>query len=330
LTFSTAEADYADFSKRPMRNSLLGLIWAGSILWWSPIPVRAVTSPPESTPLLTPAPADDATGGSMHVQSDAVKAFRKTALSAEFPSNELTLHGWVYKPAGEGPFPAIVWSHGAEKIVSARPEFGLFCTKHGYVVFIPVRHGHSPSPGQYFGDILQDYIASGADRASIQKKTVALEEEYNEDVVAALIWLKKQTYVNANAIAITGVAYGGLQSLLTAEKGLDLRACIAFAPGAISWSNGEIRQRSIEAVQRTKVPVFLLQAENDYSLGPSDVLGPIIREKGGANRAKVYPPFGTTHAEGQIGFACWEEGIRIWGDDFLEFLKAAGMPGNSQ
>jgi dienelactone hydrolase len=304
------------------------LIWAGSILGRSLVLTAATASPAESTP----APADDAASDSIresaHVQSDAVKAFRKTAQSVGFSSNGLMLRGWVYKPPGNGPFPAIVWNHGAEKTPSARPELGLFCTQHGYAFFVPVRHGHNPSPGEYFGDTLQDYIASGEDRAAIQKKIVALAEESNEDVVAALSWLKQQSYINPTAVVVGGVAYGALQSLLAAERGLDLRACIAFSPAAMSWGNREIRQRAIEVVQRCKAPIFLLQAENDYSLGPSDVLGPIIREKGGSNQAKVYPPFGTTHAEAEMGFACWEEGIRIWGSDFLDFMKAAGMGGS--
>jgi hypothetical protein len=54
----------------------------------------------------------------------------------------------------------------------------------------------------------------------------------------------------------------------------------------------------------------------------------MIREKGGANQARVYTAFGNTHAEGAIGFACWEEGIMIWGSDVLDFLKAAGMGGS--
>jgi carboxymethylenebutenolidase len=310
-----------------MRHSLLGLIWAGSIFGWYLVLIPATASPAESTP----APADDAASDSIHEsahpQSDAVKAFRKTAQSIGFPSNGLTLRGWLYKPVGNGPFPAIVWNHGAEKTPSARPELGLFCTQHGYTFFVPVRHGHSPSPGDYFGDTIEDYIASGEDRTAIQKKVVALAQESNEDVVAALTWLKKQSYVIPDEIGVAGAAYGGLQSLLAAERALDLRACIAFSPAAMSWGNREIRQRTIEAVQRCKAPIFLLQAENDYTLGPSEMLGPIIREKGGANQAKVYPPFGTTHAEAEMGFASWEEGIRIWGSDFLDFLKAAGMGG---
>jgi dienelactone hydrolase len=315
-----------------MRHTLLGSIWTGSIFAWSLVGASAVSSPAESVPLSTPAPADQAPADSIHepahVQSETVKAFRKTALAVEFLSNGLTLRGWLYKPKSDGPSPAIVWNHGAEKYPSARPELGLFCTQHGYAFFVPVRQGHNPSPGVYFGDKVQDYISSGEDRVSIQKKVVALADESNEDVVAALNWLKKQTYIRPDEIAVGGVGYGGLQALLAAEKGLDLRACVSFSPGAMSWGNREIRQRTIEAVEHCKVPVFLLQAQNDYTLGPSDVLGPIIREKGGANLAKVYPAFGTTHAEGEFGFACWEEGIKIWGSDFLGFLKAAGMGGS--
>ena len=275
-----------------MRHSLLGLIWVGSVFGWSTSSLARVRSPSESARLLAPAPAGEAASDLIqepaHAQSDAVKAFRKTALSAEFPGNGLTLRGWVYKPAGYGPFPAMVWNHGAEKNPSARPELGLFCTQHGYVLFVPVRHGHNPSPGQYFGDI-QDYIASGADRFSIQKKAVSLEEEYNQDVVAALNWLKKQAYINANAIAVTGVAYGGLQSLLAAERGLDLRACIAFSPGAMSWGSREIRQRTIEAVQATKVPVFLLQAENDYTLDLVTCLARSSAKRAARTKPKFIP-----------------------------------------
>jgi carboxymethylenebutenolidase len=309
-----------------MRRYLLGLVWVGSIFGW----YLFLTSATIASAGTTPAPADDATSDSIHesthVQSDVVKAFRKTALAVTFPSNGLQLRGWVYKPASNGRFPAIVWNHSSEKNPSARPELGLFCTQHGYAFFVPVRHGHNPSPGEYFGNTIQEYIASGEDRAAIQKKVVALAEESNEDVVAALAWLKQQSYVTPNEIGVAGVGYGGLQALLLAERGLDLRACIAFSPAAMSWANREIRQRAMQAVQSCKVPIFLLQAENDYSLGPSDTLGLIIREKGGANQAKVYPAFGTTHAEGEIGFACWEEGVKIWGSDFLDFLKAAGMP----
>src|SRR5258708_29603392 len=258
MPFLLRNAECESRSGKPMRHSLLGLIWAGSVFGWSIVVARAITSAPESTPLSTPAPADDAASDLIHepahTQSDAVKAFRKTALSVGFPSNGLTLRGWVYKPVGDGPFPAMVWNHGAEKNPSARPEFGLFCTQHGYALFVPVRHGHNPSPGEYFGDTIQDYIASGADRLSIQKKAVALEAESNQDVVAALTGLKKQAYINANAIAVTGVAYGGLNALLAAETAVDLRACLALIPPSPSWRDHEITKTNNQAAQPTQRP----------------------------------------------------------------------------
>jgi carboxymethylenebutenolidase len=272
--------------------------------------------------------AEASTAEPPHIQSEAVKAFRKQALSVDYSSDGLTLHGWIYRPVGNGPFPAILWNHGGEKMPGAHSELGMFYTRHGYVLFVPIRHGHGSCPGQYLGDAMSDYAATGADRDSIQKKAVELQELYNQDVVAALAWLKKQSYVKPGAIAISGVSFGGVQTLLTAEKGLDVRAFIPFAPGAAAWSNPELRKLEIRAAQAAKAPLFLLQAQNDFGLGPSEILGPMIRQKGGLNQAKIYPPFGTTRVQGNFGFACWEEGVAVWGNDVAQFLKAVGMGGN--
>jgi polyhydroxybutyrate depolymerase len=260
-----------------------------------------------------------------HQQSAAAIAFRKKAENVTFSNGSLTLRGWIYKPQGDGPFPAIIWNHGSEKEPLRHPELGMFYTQHGYVLFLPIRHGHDGSPGAYISDQLHEFAAHTRDKQAVSRKAVELHEEYNKDVVAAVQWLKKQPYIDPTRIAVSGVSYGGIQTLLTAEKNLGLRAAIPFAPGAMSWANAQLRQREMEAVRHAKVPLFLLQSKTDYTIGPSEVLGPLIREKGGANRAKLYPPFGTTHAEGHAGFACWEQGIAIWGNDVLQFLTAVGM-----
>jgi dienelactone hydrolase len=260
-----------------------------------------------------------------YVQSETVKAFRKTAVTVSFPSDGRRLHGWIYKPPGDGPFPALVWNHGSERRPTAHPELGRFYSSHGFVVFLPVRHGHDPSPGPYIQDAIDAYRDSVQDQALVFRKAVELHDAYNRDVVAALDWLKEQPYVDRERIAVSGCSYGGIQTLITAEKGLGVRAFIPFAPGAMSWANPALRQREIETVKNARAPLFLLQAENDYGTGPSEVLGPLIRAKGGLNRARLYPPFGTTPQEGHGGFACWEGGIAVWGDDVLEFLNAAGL-----
>src|ERR1051326_7728989 len=65
-----------------------------------------------------------------------------------FTSHGLTLAGFLFKPDGPGPFPAVVWNHGSEKNPGGGPQFdavaGIF-VPHGYVVFAPIRRGHEMS-----------------------------------------------------------------------------------------------------------------------------------------------------------------------------------------
>ena len=66
--------------------------------------------------------------------------------------------------------------------------------------------------------------------------------------------------------------------------------------------------------------MFLLQAENDYNLGPSELLGAELTHKGKPNRAKIYPAFGDQNdpRSGHGGFAV--RGSDVWGADVMGFL----------
>lgn len=143
----------------------------------------------------------------------------------------------------------------------------------------------------------------------------------NEDVVAAMNWLKSQPEVDSSRIVMSGCSFGGIQALLTAEKGLGARAFIAFAPAAQSWGNGALDQMLEDAVNRAKAPVFILQAKNDYSIQPAEVLGNIAKAHGG--EAKIYPGFGKTPHEGHWAFATTRDGIAVWGEGLLHFIEAA-------
>jgi carboxymethylenebutenolidase len=237
-----------------------------------------------------------------------------------FPGGDLVLRGYLYKPDGAGPFPAIIWNHGSEKLPGQQPELAGFYTKLGFAFFLPHRHGHGRSPGDYIEDLIKKYAAIEQDRTLFQRYVVRLHEEYNRDVVAAVEWLKGQPFVNQQYLVMSGCSYGGIQTLLTAEKGLGLRAFVPFAPAAKSWANPELRKRLLEATRGAKTPLFLIQAQNDFSLGPSEALGQLIRRKGPPNRAMIYPPYGTTPQEGHWAFATKEGGIAIWGSDVLAFF----------
>jgi carboxymethylenebutenolidase len=238
-----------------------------------------------------------------------------------FPSGDLILRGYLYKPQGAGPFPAIIWNHGSEKLPGQQPELARFYTMHGFVFFLPHRHGQGRSPGDYIQDLIEQYRAIVKNRTLFQKYVVSLHEEYNQDVVAAVEWLKGQPFVDQQYLFMSGCSYGGIQTILTAEKGLGIRAFVPFAPAAMSWANTKLRKRLRKAVLDAEAPLFLIQAQNDYSLGPSLFLGPMIQRKGPPNQAWIYPPYGTTPQEGHWDFATKDGGIAIWGSDVLSFFR---------
>ncbi|HEY6305345.1 MAG TPA: dienelactone hydrolase family protein [Candidatus Angelobacter sp.] len=232
------------------------------------------------------------------------------------PSGKLQLHGFLWKPDGPGPFPAVLWNHGSEKLPGWRPALGAFYTSHNYVLFVPHRRGQGRSPGAY----IEDLIAQ-APPAQRNQRMVELQEAAVEDVAAALTYLKSLSFVDSERIAISGCSYGGIQTLLAGERDLGVKALIPFAPGAISWDrNPELQGRLKQAVDRARAPVFLLQAENDFSLAPSRELSKEAKKKQVDFQAKVYPAFGASHDDGHGGFC--STATDVWGADVLTFLEA--------
>lgn len=259
-----------------------------------------------------------------------------SALTAEvvsFPSGSVTLHGYLYKPTGgSSPYPAIIFNHGSEENPDTREVESLakLYVSQGLVVFAPHRTGHglSADAGPSIIDRTESFAAEGHSSAEMLAEVESLHEEANADVVAAIQWIKTQSFVDSSRLVVSGISYGGIQTVITAansvSKGLGIRCALPFAPGAMSWGPG-FGDWLTSWAQKPTVPMFLIQAENDYSIEPSKVMGPIIESKGAPNRYNIYPPFGTTNAEGHGGFACSEEGTEIWGPDVLTFLKDCGV-----
>jgi dienelactone hydrolase len=240
----------------------------------------------------------------------AQEALPPNAKLVSFPSSVGTLYGFLYLPKGEGPFPAVLWNHGSEKRPGWQPELASFYNSHGFVFFLPHRRGQGRSPGPY---IMDEIHAGGGPTAAVQAQQIA-----NEDVLAAMNWLKTRPEVDKNRIVVSGCSFGGIQTLLTAEKGVGVRAFVAFAPAAQSWGNGALDQMLEYSVEHAKAPLFILQARNDYSTQPTEVLGKIAKAHGG--QAKIYPGFGKTPQEGHWGFATTSAGIAVWGNDVLLFI----------
>jgi len=232
-----------------------------------------------------------------------------------FPSAGQQLHGFLWKPDGSGPFRAIVWNHGSERLPGSQPALANFYTAHSYVFFVPHRRGQGRSPGDY----LQDQIARTPPSERALRVVELLQAEV-DDVIAGLNYLKSLPFVDPSRIAISGCSYGGIQTLLAGERDLGVKALVPFAPGAMSWEQNPLLQDLlIRAVDRAKAPVFLIQAQNDYSLDPSHVLSKEASKKHKDFQSKIYPAFGKSHQDGHWGFC--SSANDVWGADVLAFLE---------
>jgi dipeptidyl aminopeptidase/acylaminoacyl peptidase len=122
-------------------------------------------------------------------------------------------------------------------------------------------------------------------------------------------------------VAVGGCSYGGIETLFSAERGFGFKAAIDWSGDAESWKNQVMRQRLLKAVDRAKIPIFFLQAENDYSTEPTRVFGAAAERAGKPHKAKVFPVWGdaSSHEDGHAGFCV--KGSDSWGHDVLEFLE---------
>jgi dienelactone hydrolase len=239
-----------------------------------------------------------------------------------FPSGELTLHGVLYKPQGAGPFPAVVYNHGSAPGMLSRDAFealGPAFARRGWVFFGPYRRGQglSASAGPYIGDQIAAAERTGGISAGAAAMVRLLETDHLNDQLAALAWLRKQTFVQADRIAVAGNSFGGIETVLGAERG-NYCAAIDSAGGAQSWAEApELRSLMTRAVRNSKTPIFFFQAANDFDLSPSKTLSAALKEAGKSYEVRIYPAYGSSPQEGHtFGYF----GSSIWADDVFRFL----------
>jgi carboxymethylenebutenolidase len=229
-----------------------------------------------------------------------------------FPSGPRTLHGFLYRPDGDGPFPAVIFNHGSEAMPGDRRDEAVFYVPHGFVLFVPHRRGQGRSrdAGEYIGRI--------SDRARVVDELVA----QTDDVIAAVAYVRSLPFVDAARVAVVGCSFGGIVSLFAAERGTGIEAVVNFAGGAMMWaSTPELQVRMKQAARAARVPVLFLQAENDFDTTPSRVLSEEMRSAGKPARVRIFPPNGSTHREGH--HLCYGSPAPAWGEEVLSFLGAS-------
>ena len=244
-----------------------------------------------------------------------------------FPSGDKQLHGLLYKPPGSGPFPAVLFNHGSASGMLNNQAFELIAplfTRRGWAFFAPYRRGQglSADAGQYIGNEISAAKEKGGLQLGAETMVRLLTTEQLQDQLAALAWLRQQPLVRPKQIAAVGNSFGGIESLLGAEQP-GYCAVVDASGGAESWQIApELHTVMLDAGAHARVPVLFFQAQNDYTLEPSYVLYDAMHRAGKPAAIRIYPPYGSSPAEGH-SFS-WR-GALIWAPDVLEFLaKSCG------
>lgn len=245
-------------------------------------------------------------------------------------SGKLHLKAYLWRPAGPGPFPAVLFNHGSGgatadvtagmQITEAAEILAPFFVKHGYAFLYPFRRGQGLSADQapFMQDVLRREEESKGKDAREHLQFVLLTTEQVDDVMAALAFLKSAPQIDPTRIAVVGHSFGGQLTLLAAERDPGVRAAVTFAGAAGAWErSAEVRDILFRAVRTTHAAIMLTHAQNDYSTVPGRALAEELQRLKKPGVLKVYPPVGLTTDNGH---GMLYQNIPAWEDDVFSFL----------
>jgi dienelactone hydrolase len=191
----------------------------------------------------------------------------------------------VVKPAGDGPFAAVVLLHGCGGVdrgpQGPQSRWSRTLRDEGYVVLIP----DSFSTRGHEGGVCTNPSPSRNDVAPRRRV---------EDAFAALAHARALPYVDGRRVALMGHSHGGASALATmwqAPRGAGhFIAAIAFYPSC-GVRYGEWRGPGDSGVYRPRAPLLILTGEKDdwTPAEPCRVLAERSHAAGLPVSIKVYP-----------------------------------------
>jgi len=254
----------------------------------------------------------------------------------EFPRGKLCLKGYLWKPAGTGPFPAVLFNHGSGgadadhtagmPIAQAALTLAPFFIKHGYAFFLSLSPSSGPvrQPSAYMQDVLRREEQTKGKEARQHLQFVLLTTDQLDDAMAALAFLKTVPGIDARRLAIAGHSFGGQLALLAAERDKSIRAVVTFAAAAESWERSpELRKRLMSAVHNVNAAIMLTHAENDFGTTPGKALAAELEHLHKPYVLKIYPPVGTTQEDGH---GMLYENIPAWEPDVFWINTSRSVP----
>jgi dienelactone hydrolase len=234
-----------------------------------------------------------------------------------------TLEATLYRPAGKGPHPVLLFNHGSTGggtvalSVTLRPSRqAQFFVERGFAVLAPMRRGRGTSDGahaEHEGTCARDILGAGLARAI-------------EDVDAAMAYLRAQPWADAERVLVAGQSRGGILSVAyAAERPKTVRGVINFAGGWTSQrcddgSGGFNRATFASVGRRTRIPMLWLYAEEDryYSAAWVRRYYEAFAQAGGIATFHLLPGFG---ADGHR----LVDRVDLWRAQAADFLRRLNL-----
>ena len=237
----------------------------------------------------------------------------------EFASRPHHLKGFLFVPPGDGPFPCMVYNHGSGLVEghedNAAPGIGILLNSWGIACFFPHRRGYGFSPGPDWRSECSAPVFSPEYNAQLVQRLAG----ESDDVLAAFAYLATLPSINGARIGVMGSSFGGVNTLLAASREPRFKCAIEFAGAAMNWDrNPGIAAYMLEAAKKVRMPIFFVQAANDFSIRPTNEIAAALAGTGVPFQSKIYPPFGHTPNEGHFLAG---RGPMVWGPDMRRFLE---------
>lgn len=127
------------------------------------------------------------------------------------------ISGWMYRPAGAGPFPALVLAHPCNGVGNHTDVWGKLLASWGYLVVAP------------------DSFASRGEKNLCGRGSTVSGSMRVADVAGALDFLAAQPFVLRDRIGLIGHSHGGWTAMRAVQKSYGLaarglKAAVAYYP----------------------------------------------------------------------------------------------------
>jgi dienelactone hydrolase len=236
-----------------------------------------------------------------------------------FRSGNYALKGYFYVPPGAGPYPCMVLNHGSGidrgTLDVSRPGTAPLLASWGIASFLPHRRGYGNSEGPAW----REEVSAPFGTPEYDAQLAARLDRESEDVLAAGETVAALPEVCADHIGVMGSSFGGVNALLAASKSKRFRCTVEFAGAAMNWDRTPgLRKLMTEAALRLTIPIFFIQAANDYSIRPTRELAQALEGSRVTFQAKVFPAFGFNAHEGHL---FERDGAHLWGPEVRSFLE---------